>query len=369
MADRDRRDDGPSLEMPSLGSLFKRGRKQQPQTTDDAPSAEDFERLVRGKPATEPTAAQPEEPTAEAPTEAAEPTPSTPAEPTEAAESAAPEAATDTSADEAPDKTAAVTDDAVLTEPLATAGEAGSVAPADRATSAAEPLATAVEAESTPGPGRAEDPAAERQPEAQEAVSSEPAGAESTPQLAGAAPAPGADTSTQALPELPEHDLIVAEEEADLADLEDDDLDFEEEPRETTPRRTLADLRLPALPDPAAAAITGAIVGILAVGLTYFGLQGCEAVKGTSACGGPGIPILIAIMVVLVAVGSVLLAAWQITDPTSTSFLAVGLLAVIALLFLINVIFSPAMGIVIPLVSVGTYLLSQFVTARFIDEA
>ncbi|WP_235737466.1 hypothetical protein [Nocardioides alcanivorans] len=314
MAQKERPDEGPSLEMPSLGSLFKRGRKKPaPEPRADEPSAEDFERLVKGAPA-----------------EVADPV-------------------DDEIADTTPE--APEVDE---TEPVEQTQVRGIPVVADE---------TVAEVEQT--------------------------------QVRGIAPVDESGAEDTAV--LPEHDVIAEAEEADLADIEDDEPAAVPPPAAATPappaaaepqqRRTnvdikddvteesddkvgrgLSDFALPALPAAVAAAVTGAIVGLLAVGLTYGGLEGCEAVKGTSACGGPGIPILGLIMVVLVIVGSVLLGAWKVTDPTSTSFLAVGLLAVIALLFLINVIFSPAMIVVIPLVSVATYSLSQWVTAHFIEE-
>src|SRR3546814_13721799 len=102
--------------------------------------------------------------------------------------------------------------------------------------------------------------------------------------------------------------------------------------------------------------------------LTYGPLGGCEVIQGTSSCGSPGFFLLAAIMIILIALGSSLLGAWKVVDPTSTSFLAVGLLAVIALLFLIRVIFSPWMIVVIPLVAVVTYTASHWLTSLFEDE-
>ncbi|MDN5895855.1 MAG: hypothetical protein L0H93_17740, partial [Nocardioides sp.] len=111
-----------------------------------------------------------------------------------------------------------------------------------------------------------------------------------------------------------------------------------------------------------------AVVGLLAVALTYLALRGCEAVQGTSSCGSPGFVLLLAIVIGLVVIGSALLGAWKVPDSSSTAFLAVGLLAVVALLFLIEVIFSPWMILVIPVVSVATFSLSQWVTSLILDE-
>lgn len=118
-----------------------------------------------------------------------------------------------------------------------------------------------------------------------------------------------------------------------------------------------------------AAAVTGAVVGLISVGLTYLGLKGCDAVQGTESCGGPGFFILVAIMVLMVVTGGALLKMFQVVDPGSTSFLAVGLAIVITLLFLIDQIFEWWMVIVIPVVFIATYALSHWVTVRFIEPA
>ena len=64
---------------------------------------------------------------------------------------------------------------------------------------------------------------------------------------------------------------------------------------------------------------------------------------------------------------SVLLRAFGVSDPSSTSLLGVGLLAVIALLFLINVLMSWWMVLVIPLVAAGTFALAHWVTTAFVE--
>ena len=115
--------------------------------------------------------------------------------------------------------------------------------------------------------------------------------------------------------------------------------------------------------------LTGIFIGLLACGATYLGLQGCEAIKGTSSCGGPGFFLLVAIMILLVVIGSFIMKTFRVTDPSSTAFLAVGLLAVIVLLFFVDVIFNWWMIIVIPLIGAGTFALSHWVTTTFIEPA
>jgi hypothetical protein len=102
--------------------------------------------------------------------------------------------------------------------------------------------------------------------------------------------------------------------------------------------------------------------------LTWLSLRGCEAVRGTASCGGgPGFLLLVAIFAITVLLGSALLKAFDVPDPGSSSFLAVGLVAVVALLFLIDFVDSWAMIIVIPLLSVGGYLASVWVTKTFVE--
>jgi hypothetical protein len=118
-----------------------------------------------------------------------------------------------------------------------------------------------------------------------------------------------------------------------------------------------------------AAALTGLFIGALIVAATAGSLHLCTAVKGTSSCGGPGFFLLVAILVVAVLIGAAMLRAARVPEPGSTSFLAVGLLSVVALLFLVGSIFEWWMIIVIPLASVATFLLSYWVTTTFIDPA
>lgn len=125
--------------------------------------------------------------------------------------------------------------------------------------------------------------------------------------------------------------------------------------------------KLPALPALQAALAVGALIGLLAVLLTFASLKLCELVRGTDSCGGPGLLLLVATLVILTYVGGWLLRGFGIDDPGSTSFLAVGLLAVMAMLFFLDVIYNWWMVIVIPIVAMATYALSWWVTTRFVD--
>lgn len=119
----------------------------------------------------------------------------------------------------------------------------------------------------------------------------------------------------------------------------------------------------------AAAVLTGLLVGVITVGLTWASLRLCEVTRGTSSCGGPGFLLLLAIMVAMVFLGSLLLRVLGVSEPGSTSFLAIGLLAVLVLLFLVDVLFAWWMIIVIPVFSVLTFALAHWVTTAFIEPA
>ncbi|WP_310529360.1 hypothetical protein [Nocardioides sp.] len=171
-------------------------------------------------------------------------------------------------------------------------------------------------------------------------------------------PAPtSAPTPAPVAPELDPVAPVITSEPAIAPDLGADATD----PR---PKREFS---LPALAPLRAALVVGAVIGLLAVILTFASLKLCELVRGTDSCGGPGLLLLVATLVILTYVGGWLLRGFAIDDPGSTSFLAVGLLAVIAMLFFLDVIYNWWMVIVIPIVAMATYALSWWVTTRFVD--
>ncbi|WP_292679221.1 hypothetical protein, partial [Nocardioides sp.] len=136
-----------------------------------------------------------------------------------------------------------------------------------------------------------------------------------------------------------------------------------------TPPRVRRERTLPAVSGRVAAAIAGLLAGAVIVGLTSASFELCSAIQGTNSCGGPGIFLLVAILVIAVVLGSVVLRLLKVPEPGSTSFLAVGLTSVIALLFLVDLLFEWWMVIVIPLVSVATFVLSHWVTETFVEPA
>lgn len=124
----------------------------------------------------------------------------------------------------------------------------------------------------------------------------------------------------------------------------------------------------PVLPPRLAVALTGLVVGAAGTLLTFGAMRGCEAVLGTDSCGGgPGLLLLVAIFAVMVLLGGALLRMCGLDDPQSTSFLAVGITAVVVMLVLLEAVFSGWMFLAVPLVSMAAYALSRWVTTRFVD--
>jgi hypothetical protein len=102
--------------------------------------------------------------------------------------------------------------------------------------------------------------------------------------------------------------------------------------------------------------------------LTWLGLRGCEVVTGTSSCGGPGLLVLVVILAVMVLAGTVVLRALRVPDPGSVSFLGVGIMTVIALLFLIDYLYDPWMFLVVPLVTALSFAVARWVTTLYADD-
>jgi hypothetical protein len=69
----------------------------------------------------------------------------------------------------------------------------------------------------------------------------------------------------------------------------------------------------------------------------------------------------------MVIVGALLLRAARVPEAASTSFLGVGLTAVIALLFLVDSLLDRSMVVVIPVITAATFAASHWVTRTFVE--
>ena len=132
--------------------------------------------------------------------------------------------------------------------------------------------------------------------------------------------------------------------------------------------RAPRDLRFPDLPPLPAVLVVGLVVGLAAVLLTYGSLRLCDAATGTASCGGgPGLLMLLAIVITLTYLGGWLLRGFGIDDAGSTSFLAVGLVTLVAMLFLVDSLDERSGAGAVPVVTVLAYALSGRVTAALVD--
>lgn len=134
------------------------------------------------------------------------------------------------------------------------------------------------------------------------------------------------------------------------------------------PRRPA--VRLPQLTGLFPALVTGAVVGGLTVLFVWLATSACGAVRGTSSCGGgPGLVILVATMLLLAYLGGWMLRSFGVAEPGSTSFLGVGVMAVVLLAFFSGVLDEVWMVAVVPLVAIAAYILSWWVTAQVAGES
>jgi hypothetical protein len=129
------------------------------------------------------------------------------------------------------------------------------------------------------------------------------------------------------------------------------------------------EFKLPEIPGRVAAIITGLLVGLLGALLTWGSLEGCEQLRGTDSCGGEGFFLLLVILVLMILAGGLLLAAWDVSDPKSTSALGVGIVCVIVLLLLMEELLDGWMFLVVPVISALAYAVAQWVTTALVDEA
>lgn len=137
-------------------------------------------------------------------------------------------------------------------------------------------------------------------------------------------------------------------------------------PEEPKARR---ELRLPAWASSTAALVVGAVVGALGCVLTWAGLQGCELATGTDSCGGPGLLVLVLILVAMVVAGTAALKLFGVQGAGNLSLLGVGLLAAVVLVFLTGYLYEPWMFLGIPVLTALCFGVAHWLTTRQVDEA
>jgi hypothetical protein len=85
------------------------------------------------------------------------------------------------------------------------------------------------------------------------------------------------------------------------------------------------------------------------------------------SCGGLGVVALLVIVAVEVFVGALILKAFQVSDATGTSFLGVGIVAVLALVFFLGSLESGWMFLVLPVLTAFSFAASNWVTEALVE--
>jgi hypothetical protein len=131
------------------------------------------------------------------------------------------------------------------------------------------------------------------------------------------------------------------------------------------PRRQV---QLPSLSAQPAVLLVGAVVGVLAVVLTFVSLQLCELVTGTSSCGGPGLFVLLAVVILMILGGSAALSAFGVQDPGGISFLGVAMFVAVCLVVLLPSLLEPWMIAVAPVLCALSFATAHWIVTRFDED-
>jgi hypothetical protein len=122
------------------------------------------------------------------------------------------------------------------------------------------------------------------------------------------------------------------------------------------------------MPATLAALLVGALVGLLGVGLTFGALQTCDAITGTDSCGGPGLLIVLLVVIVMIMAGSALLRLLGVGESGGLSFLGVAIFVAICLVFLLQQLLEPWMVVAGPVLCALSFGTAHWVVNRFNTE-
>ncbi len=124
------------------------------------------------------------------------------------------------------------------------------------------------------------------------------------------------------------------------------------------------------LPAGLGAAAAGLLSGVSLLVLMWAGFRGCELARGNESCGtGPGMIFLVVIFTLTVLVGRGLLGLLKVPEPGITSFLAVGLTCLVAVVVLSGLFDSVAILVVVPLLSAAAFCASAWVATLQLDSS
>jgi hypothetical protein len=116
------------------------------------------------------------------------------------------------------------------------------------------------------------------------------------------------------------------------------------------------DLRLPHLSPLRAAAVTGIIVGLLAVALGWLSYELFSATRGTSAGGGWGALVLVVVAFVTFGAGELLLEGFGVDHGRSISAMSIMLVLVLVLTFFLDLAAGRGAWILLPLLGMVSFV-------------
>ena len=134
-------------------------------------------------------------------------------------------------------------------------------------------------------------------------------------------------------------------------------------PQSWKPRRAKTARGPLVIPGHVGAPIAGLLTGAALLGFMWLGFRGCETLTGTESCGkGPGLIALIVVFAAAVLLGTLLLTLMKLPEPGMTSFLAVGITSLIAVLILGGLLDSTVILFVVPVLMAASFAGSWYLT-------
>jgi hypothetical protein len=132
--------------------------------------------------------------------------------------------------------------------------------------------------------------------------------------------------------------------------------------------RWVRDLRLPQLSALRASAITGFVVGVLAVALGWLSYELFSATRGTQAGGGWGALVLVVVAFVTFAAGELLLGGFGVDHARFISSISIMLVLVLILTFFLELAAGRGAWILLPVLGTISFMASSRLLLFAADE-
>lgn len=121
---------------------------------------------------------------------------------------------------------------------------------------------------------------------------------------------------------------------------------------------------VPSVPAAAAVAVAGVLSGSILVAAVWLSARGCDMVRDTPNCGALGLPLLVATVAVAIAGGHHVLRRLRVASAGLVSFLGVCFMLAVVVGLFADRLTSVWSAVVVPVLSVATFLVAFGVTRR-----